>query len=231
MRVTDQRFKLAGIALVAMLTIATALVANANTPLSKNAGDGQRRGRDWDGYPNLGGSFDLRQTALNAGYNEGSKEGRNDRSKNRYRDYNDFKSYRNADSDYSSRLGDRSLYQRYYRMAFESGYDTENPPPNRRNNNRDYDRDRDGHRGRNWDRYGTYGGSFQLRQTALNAGYNEGIKEGRKDRNRRPGNFRNNSAYRNATKDYSSRLGNRALYQRYYREGYENGYADGYNGY
>ena len=33
------------------------------------------------------------------------------------------------------------------------------------------------------DPYG-YGGSAQLRQTALNAGYNEGIKEGRKDRSR-----------------------------------------------
>ena len=33
------------------------------------------------------------------------------------------------------------------------------------------------------DPYG-YGGSSQLRQTALNAGYNEGIKEGRKDRSR-----------------------------------------------
>src|SRR5204862_7925487 len=43
----------------------------------------QRRGRNWDGYPNWGGSFDLRQTALNAGYNEGSKEGRNDRDHNR----------------------------------------------------------------------------------------------------------------------------------------------------
>ena len=232
MRVTDQRFKLAGIALVAMLTIATALVANANTPLGENAGDGQRRGRDWDGYPNLGGSFDLRQTALNAGYNEGSKEGRNDRSKNRYRDYNDFKSYRNADSDYSSRLGDRSLYQRYFRMAFESGYDTENPPPNRRNNNRDYDRDRDGHRGRNWDRYGTYGGSFDLRQTALNAGYNAGIKEGRNDGKKgRHRNYNDFGSYRNADDDYSSKLGDKELYRRYYREGFQNGYEDGYRGY
>lgn len=86
--------------------------------------------------------------------------------------------------------------------------------------------------GRNWDRYENYGGSFDLRQTALNAGYNEGIKEGRKDRNRRGrNNFRDNSAYRNASKDYSSRLGNKATYQRYYRDGYENGYADGLNGY
>ncbi|MDQ1708551.1 MAG: hypothetical protein QOJ88_1762, partial [Pyrinomonadaceae bacterium] len=62
-------------------------------------------------------------------------------------------------------------------------------------------------RGRNWDRYGQYGGSFQLRQTALNAGYNEGIKEGRKDRNRGRHDFRGNSAYRNASKDYSAKLG------------------------
>jgi hypothetical protein len=97
-------------------------------------------------------------------------------------------------------------------------------------------RDRNGnngeHRGRNWDRYGAYGGSFQLRQTALNAGYNEGVKVGRHDRGRRSHNdYRNNSAYRNADKDYSSRLGDKELYRRYFREGYENGYNDGWNGY
>src|ERR1700730_10848612 len=36
------------------------------------------RGRNWDGYPNWGGTFQLRQTALNAGYNEGIKQGRDD---------------------------------------------------------------------------------------------------------------------------------------------------------
>src|ERR1043165_5830281 len=40
-------------------------------------------------------------------------------------------------------------------------------------------------RGRNWDGYGNFGGSNQLRQTALNAGYNEGMKQGQKDRNKR----------------------------------------------
>jgi len=232
MRVTDLSFKLAGIFLVALMTLAMPIVTNAKAASDLNRDGGQRRGRDWDGYPNLGGSFDLRQTALNAGYNEGSKEGRNDRSKNKYRDYNDFKSYRNANSDYSSRLGDRSLYQRYYKMAFESGYDTENPPPNRRDRDRDYDRDRDGHRGRNWDRYGTYGGSFDLRQTGLNAGYNEGIKEGRNDRKKgRHRNYNDFSSYRNADTDYSSKLGDKELYRRYYREGFQNGYEDGFNGY
>ena len=82
-----------------------------------------------------------------------------------------------------------------------------------------------------YDRYG-YGGSFQLRQTALNAGYNEGIKEGRKDRNRGERyEFRDEEDYRNANTDYSSRLGSRALYQQYFRQGFQNGYADGYRGY
>src|ERR1043166_7501126 len=41
-----------------------------------------------------------------------------------------------------------------------------------RNNNGDQNR-----RDRNWDRYGNYGGSVELRQTALNAGYYEGVRE------------------------------------------------------
>jgi hypothetical protein len=98
-----------------------------------------------------------------------------------------------------------------------------------RDRNRDYNRTR---RGRNWDRYDSYGGNAQLRQTALNAGYNEGIKEGRRDRNRRERyDFSEFKAYRNADKDYNSRLGDRELYRRYFRQGFENGYADGYRGY
>ena len=77
-----------------------------------------------------------------------------------------------------------------------------------------------------------YGGSAQLRQTALNAGYNEGIKEGRKDRsNRERFEFRDEEDYRNANTDYSSRLGNRELYRQYFRQGFQNGYTDGYRGY
>ena len=202
--------------------------------------DGRRNGRDWDRYENFGGSFDLRQTALNAGYNEGIKVGQNDRSRNRTGDYRNSSAYQRATTDYSSRLGDRELYRRYYRAGFDngyndgygnqvgypqgSGYPQGNNWPNPIDNN-----DR---RGRNWDRYGTYGGSFQLRQTALNAGYNEGIKLGREERSRnRNSDFRSSNAYQEATKDYSSGLGDRELYRRYYREGFENGYNDGYNGY
>ena len=218
--------------------------------------DRNRRGRNWDNYGNYGGSFQLRQTALNAGYNEGLKDGTAARSRNRNTNYADSNTYRKATKDYSSRLGDREIYRRYFREAYEVGFrDGFNPGGfdnasnngvwnrNRTSNNdwdrgnRRWDRNRDGdwnsdnRRGRNWDRYDNYGGSFDLRQTALNAGYNEGIKEGRNDRsNNRPEDFRNNSKYREATTDYSSRLGDRELYRRYYRAGYENGYYDGLNG-
>lgn len=104
---------------------------------------------------------------------------------------------------------------------------------------RDRDRDRDDRRddrrrrrGRDWDRYGRWGGSYELRQTALNAGYNEGNKEGRKDRSRGRGfSFYDKNEFQKATKDYNSRLGDRELYRRYFRQGYENGYTDGYRGY
>ena len=87
-----------------------------------------------------------------------------------------------------------------------------------------------GRRGRN-DNYGNFGGSYELRQTALNAGYNEGRKAGQNDR--RSGRYdpTRSSAYRNAMKDYNSRMGDRIAYQQYFRSAFENGYADGYRGY
>ena len=86
-------------------------------------GRNRRDGRYNDGYPDLGGSFDLRQTALNAGFADGAKEGRKDRNNRERFDFRDESGYQKATRDYSSRLGDRGLYQRYYREAFEHGYD------------------------------------------------------------------------------------------------------------
>ena len=118
----------------------------------------------------------------------------------------------------------------------QAQYRTQDPYWRTQDRNRDrYRRDdwwNRNRRGRYNDGYADYGGSFDLRQTALNAGYNEGIKEGRKDR--RSGDrfdFRDESAYQRATKDYSSRLGDSWIYQRYFRAAFERGYADGYEGY
>ncbi|MEO8436654.1 MAG: hypothetical protein ABI596_17280, partial [Pyrinomonadaceae bacterium] len=99
-------------------------------------------------------------------------------------------------------------------------------------NNGTWGRNRNRRPNRNGDGYGNYGGTFQLRQTALNAGYNEGIKEGRKDRrSNEQYEFRDESAFQRASKDYSSRLGDRGIYSRYFREAFQNGYDAGYNGY
>ena len=84
-------------------------------------GNRGRRGRLGDGYRNYGGSYELPQTALNAGYNEGAKAGRNDRRNGRY-DPQRSGVYQNATKDYNSRYGDRYAYQRYFRDAFENGY-------------------------------------------------------------------------------------------------------------
>jgi hypothetical protein len=97
----------------------------------------------------------------------------------------------------------------------------------RRNDDNDRNRRRNDGAG-----YGGNGGSFQLRQTALNAGYNNGIEEGRKDRRRGDRfEYRDEGDYQKATEDYSSRLGDRELYRRYFREGFANGYRAGYSGY
>ena len=88
--------------------------------------------RDWrddygrrntgDGYPNYGGGYDLRQTALNSGYNEGIKEGRKDRDRREGFEFRDEEDFRNANSGYSSRFGNRGLYAQYFRLAFQNGY-------------------------------------------------------------------------------------------------------------
>lgn len=82
-----------------------------------------RRGRNWDRYDNYGGSSHLRQTALNAGYNEGIKQGRKERQRGERYDFRDKGKYQSATDDYSSRLGNRELYRRYYRQGYENGYE------------------------------------------------------------------------------------------------------------
>jgi len=91
--------------------------------------DRWNRGRSVDSYPDWGG-WEFRQTALNAGYNEGIKAGRHDRGRRQGYGYgygygNDFRnysSYQNATKDYNPRFGNRELYRRYFQLAFETGY-------------------------------------------------------------------------------------------------------------
>jgi hypothetical protein len=238
MRIRNLHNRIAGILLGLSLLVAVGIVFSTTANAQDRDRDQNRRDRNWDRYGNYGGSAELRQTALNAGYNEGIRAGNDDRQNRRQSNYRSSNAYRKATQDYNSRLGDRELYRRYFREAFESGYNANGYGQISRvgdDRYRNPDRNNTGNqtrRGRNWDGYGNYGGSFQLRQTALNAGYNEGNKNGRNDRRRgRYSDFQNSSAYQKATQDYSSRLGDRELYRRYYREGFANGYSDGSNGY
>ena len=224
--------KFAGAILGFTLLLTIGVGSNINGQDRNRNNDENRQDRNWERYGNYGGSFELRQTALNAGYNEGVRESLNDRDRNRRVDYRTLNSYERATKDYSPRLGDRELYRRYFREAFANGYNGENYGRSSKDRD-DGDRDRkQNRRGRNDDGYTNFGGSLQLRQTALNAGFGEGVKQGRSDRSKRKGNgYQNQNTYQKATKDYSSRLGDREVYRRYFREAYEHGYDDGINGY
>src|SRR6185295_4702232 len=145
------------------------LTAKAQYPQDDRYRNQNRRGRNWDNYGNYGGSFDLRQTALNAGYNEGLKDGTAARQRNRSTDFQNQSAYRRATKDYSSRLGDRSLYQRYFREAYQTGFnDGFNPQGvgygtgvgygNNNNRNRDWNTNPNRH-GHNWGQYENYGGN------------------------------------------------------------------------
>jgi len=120
-----------------------------------------------------------------------------------YGNYHANRDYNNQNRDYNNQNG-------YYNN--QNGYYNQNG----------YNR-----RGRNGDGYGNQGGSYELRQTALNAGYNEGLKAGREDRRR--GRY-NPTRYSNTLKDYNSRMGDRYTYQQYFVQAFQNGYADGYRG-
>lgn len=83
----------------------------------------ERRGRNWERYGSYGGSSNLRQTALNAGFNNGIEEGRKDRSRRERYNFRDESDYQKATEDYSSKLGNKELYKRYFREGFENGYE------------------------------------------------------------------------------------------------------------
>jgi hypothetical protein len=127
-----------GFCLLIGLGVSSAVTAQAQWPNDQWRRQQQyereqlRRQREWErqqrrqqrngyGY-GYGVSSDLRQTALNAGYNEGIKEGRKDRSHNDRFEYRDEGDYQNATIDYSSRLGNRELYRQYFRQGFANGY-------------------------------------------------------------------------------------------------------------
>ena len=83
---------------------------------------GAASSKAWAWQPELGGLTELRETALQSGYDEGIKAGRNDRSHGERFNYTDESEYKAATKGYSASLGDKTTYQRYFRAGFENGY-------------------------------------------------------------------------------------------------------------
>ncbi len=100
----------------AVLMVALVLAAAPANGFMQN-----KRGPN-SGRHNWGGSAPLRETALNTGYEAGVAAGRSDRSRNERFDFAGESDYKSASKGYNSRLGDKRLYQRYFRAGFENGY-------------------------------------------------------------------------------------------------------------
>ncbi len=84
------------------------------------------RGRGRRGDRNDDGVFDrndIRQRAVEIGYREGYRAGRDDYRNNRSSDYGDHNTYRDATAGYRTSYGDRELYRRYFQEGFRRGYD------------------------------------------------------------------------------------------------------------
>jgi hypothetical protein len=122
MRIRNLHNRIAGVLFGASLLLVVGVGTGVHA--QDRNGDRNRRDRNWDRYGNYGGSYELRQTALNAGYKEGVRAGHADGQNSRHNDYRDFDVYQQATKDYNSRLGDRELYRRYFREAFEKGYNS-----------------------------------------------------------------------------------------------------------
>jgi hypothetical protein len=105
---------------VSMLTLLVLLVVAAAAGVS--AQRKPKRGGSEKRIANYGGSALLRKTAVDNGYAEGVREGRTDLGRGESFNFTDESGYQSAAKGYSSRLGEKSLYRRYFRAAFENGY-------------------------------------------------------------------------------------------------------------
>ena len=66
---------------------------------------------------------EARRVAMENGYRDGVKDGRDDRKHGHSYRPTQLDDFKNADSGYTSNLGDKDDYKKIYRRAFERGYD------------------------------------------------------------------------------------------------------------
>ncbi|MFN2515849.1 MAG: hypothetical protein ABR556_06505 [Pyrinomonadaceae bacterium] len=73
-----------------------------------------------DGIPDR---LEIKRRAFAVGYNEGFREGQEDRRDGRRSGLNDFQVYRDATLGYRNDFGDIELYKQSFRSGFRRGYE------------------------------------------------------------------------------------------------------------
>jgi hypothetical protein len=164
--------------------------------------------------------------AFDRGYREGIERGADDARDGRQFDPERDRVYREGDSGYNSRYGNRDWYRTEFRRGFTSGY--RNGYYNARGgNNRVFQGRRDGIFDRRDNRGPGRGRGYQ--EPAFARGYSDGWEKGlddRRDRDRydpvRHGD------YKDADNGYERSYGSKDAYKNNYRAGFRQGYEDGY---
>jgi flagellar biosynthesis/type III secretory pathway protein FliH len=158
--------------------------------------------------------------AFDRGYREGLRAGEDDARRNRAFNVRNDRAYRNADSGYDRRDGDRRIYQDTFRRGFSDGYST------------GYNRGRG-----TWTRPGNprvgvgngRPGAGGRQDPAFARGYSDGYHKGfddGEDRDRRDPT--RHGDYRSADQGYRDEYGRKDAYRDTYRRGFTDGYDDGY---
>lgn len=89
-------------------------------------GRGRGRNRRYDDYDYRNGGYDhneIARQAIDRGYREGYRAGRDDRRDGDGYSYESHNTYQDATAGYRSVYGDRELYRRYFQEGYRRGYD------------------------------------------------------------------------------------------------------------
>lgn len=220
--------------LIPALIVAVGLACSATAIAQPN-------GRANGYWKNRGGNS---QTAYDNGYRAGYDQGQADaRGRDRY-GYDRNGRYRDGDSGYNSRQGNRNDYRQTFRQGFAAGYERGYNGNGRATPRRDPgygsqyptypNSGRGGYGGYGGNggsgSYGGYGGGYY--NEAYDRGMREGIQKGREDA--KDGDRydpRRHKWYREGDRGYNNRDGSREQYKAAYRDAFERGYAQGYREY
>jgi hypothetical protein len=182
-------------------------------------------------------SYNAKQYAYQAGYQDGVRFGEDARAQGYRYDYKNSEDYRRADRGYDRSMGEHDDFQKNYRNGYKTGY---NDGYNGRRNSGYYGNDQ-GSRNYGYDPYSRdprsdpYGGYGNGRNRygytggAQDFGYRDGRIIGEKDR-RNGKEFRpeKNENYEDANHGYRREFGNKNFYKEQYRQAFVQGYEEAY---